>query len=165
MPCPRYFSNHSVSQKWCCLGLDVTCIVPLNRGGYFRVCPPEADVSIDGIWRGPTQGKPNAGIANLRLQSSGQQLKGEIVISDFHTGDMTAQVSGKLGDDNLIEAVLESFRITTSPAAIPRRGTLEGHYDPQTPLILGKWRTDTGAYGMLFLVPCPNLVPQELRKV
>jgi hypothetical protein len=134
-------------------------------GGGFRLGTLEADVSIDGTWRGPTQGKPNAGIAYLRLQRSGKQLKGEMVISDFHSGEMTAQLSGELGDDNCFEAVLESFRITTLLASVPRTGSLEGNYDPLTPLILGKWRTDTGAYGILFLLSCPYLVPQEEMKV
>jgi hypothetical protein len=62
----------------------------------------EAD---DGTWRGPTQGKPTVGIANLRLQCFGKQLKGEIVISEFDSGEMTAQVSGEFGDDNRFEAV------------------------------------------------------------
>jgi hypothetical protein len=145
--------------------LDVTCTVPLNGGGGFRLFSLEADVSIDGTWKGPTQGQPNAGIAILRLQRSGKQLNGEMVISDFYSGEMTAQLSGELGDDNTFEAVLESFRITTLLASVPRTGSLEGNYDPQTPLILGKWRTDTGAYGTLFLVPGPHLVLQEERKV
>ena len=113
-------------------------------------------MGIDGTWRGPTQGHPHAGIANIRFRCSGKQLKGEMVISDFQSGKITAQLSGELGVDNRFEAVLESFRITTT-LSVPRTGSLEGNYDPLTPLILGEWKTDTGAYGTLFLVPCPNV--------
>jgi hypothetical protein len=45
-----------------------------------------------------------------------------MVISDFHSGEMTAQLSGELGDDNHFEAALESFKITTQPASVPRTG-------------------------------------------
>ena len=48
-------------------------------------------MGIDGTWTVPTQGQLSGGIANLRLQLFGKELKGEMVISDFHSGEMTAQ--------------------------------------------------------------------------
>src|ERR1039458_3965461 len=98
---------------------------------------------LSGSWLGHIVGT-NSGTLTVQFTQEGQQVRGEIALSDFATGTTTAVVDGRLSGHQF-EAALHTFK--GSAPLVPKSGRLVGHVSEDGKNISGDWSTDIGTHG------------------
>jgi hypothetical protein len=98
---------------------------------------------LTGSWLGHIVGT-NSGTLTAQLTQDGQQVQGEIALSDFATGATSAVVDGRLLGQQF-EAALHTFK--GSAPVVPKSGRLVGHVSEDGKNISGDWSTDIGTNG------------------
>lgn len=112
-------------------------------------------MKVDGKWAGTIWGTNNGTAIAVIQETSEGKIAGRYLIIEAGVGKTQAELTGTLGRDGSIEAVLRGFK-SPSDLILPEKGEMAGHFDSDKGVIEGEWSTDLGSAGRFVLLPSPT---------